>query len=320
VTEHNTSTTNTKKSTADSLKEWLVILILAAIGAWLCNSFLLMNTEVPTGSMADTLGKKNPFWYRGYVYDEETGLYYLNSRYYDPKVGRFICADGVEQTLINNASLCETNLYSYCFNNPVVRKDPNGLAFETVFDLISLGTSILEVMANPYDPWAWAGLVGDVLDVAIPGVAGIGEVTKALKGAEKFKYAKKAVQSFTDASDIAAETLDSTVDTYRAVKKGTKGKGVEVHHLNEKRFDGQLTQTSGVKRSTNEYASTALSHAAHNVYTQRARMLIPYGVIPTGIGEIKAETLICAAVMVYRDNPKLMEAAIRDLMPYLKKP
>jgi len=57
VTEHNTSTTNTKKSTADSLKEWLVILIFAAIGAWLCNSFLLMNTEVPTGSMADTIPK-----------------------------------------------------------------------------------------------------------------------------------------------------------------------------------------------------------------------------------------------------------------------
>ncbi len=47
-----------------------------------------------TGSPADTLGKKNPFRYRGYVYDEETGLYYLNSRYYDPRVGRFICSDG----------------------------------------------------------------------------------------------------------------------------------------------------------------------------------------------------------------------------------
>ena len=47
-----------------------------------------------TGSMADTLGQANPFRYRGYYYDSESGLYYLNSRYYDPEVGRFINADG----------------------------------------------------------------------------------------------------------------------------------------------------------------------------------------------------------------------------------
>ena len=45
--------------------------------------------------MANTLGKYNPFRYRGYVYDEETGLYYLNSRYYDPELCRFISADSL---------------------------------------------------------------------------------------------------------------------------------------------------------------------------------------------------------------------------------
>ena len=39
------------------------------------------------GTLADTLGKRNPFRYRGYVFDEETGLYYLRSRYYNPAVG-----------------------------------------------------------------------------------------------------------------------------------------------------------------------------------------------------------------------------------------
>ena len=43
-----------------------------------------------TGSMADTLGESNPLRYRGYVYDNETELYYLQSRYYDPEIGRFI--------------------------------------------------------------------------------------------------------------------------------------------------------------------------------------------------------------------------------------
>ena len=46
-----------------------------------------------TGSMASTIGADNPFRYRGYYYDEETGLYYLNQRYYNPEWGRFISAD-----------------------------------------------------------------------------------------------------------------------------------------------------------------------------------------------------------------------------------
>ena len=46
-----------------------------------------------TGSLANTLGAINPLRYRGYIYDTETGLYYLRSRYYDPEVGRFLNAE-----------------------------------------------------------------------------------------------------------------------------------------------------------------------------------------------------------------------------------
>ena len=74
-----------------------------------------------TGSLADTLGKKNPFRYRGYVYDEETGLYYLKSRYYDPRVGRFICADALV-----TSHLLGKNLFTYCGNNPIIYADPSG--------------------------------------------------------------------------------------------------------------------------------------------------------------------------------------------------
>ena len=53
-----------------------------------------------TGSLASTIGKRNPFRYRGYYWDEETGLYYVGSRYYDPEIRRFISADDV--TILND--------------------------------------------------------------------------------------------------------------------------------------------------------------------------------------------------------------------------
>lgn len=53
-----------------------------------------------TGTGATTIGQKNPFRYRGYFYDIETGLYYLQSRYYSPKIGRFICADEEENLVL----------------------------------------------------------------------------------------------------------------------------------------------------------------------------------------------------------------------------
>ena len=62
----------------------------------------------------------NPFRYRGYYYDEETGLYYLNSRYYDPETGRFISPDSLKY--LEPETCNGLNLYAYCGNNPVVYK------------------------------------------------------------------------------------------------------------------------------------------------------------------------------------------------------
>ena len=70
-----------------------------------------------TGELAETLGKVQPFRYRGYVFDEETGLYYLRSRYYNPQWGRFANAD----------SIITSNLFAYCHNEPVQFADFNGM-------------------------------------------------------------------------------------------------------------------------------------------------------------------------------------------------
>lgn len=82
-----------------------------------------------TGSLASTIGKRNPFRYRGYYYDDETGMYYLQSRYYDPEIKRFICADDIDNVSDLQEMPIEKNLYIYCDNNPIARIDTNGRAW-----------------------------------------------------------------------------------------------------------------------------------------------------------------------------------------------
>lgn len=67
----------------------------------------------------------NPFRYRGYYYDTETGLYYLQSRYYDPEVGRFINCDDVNYIGVSD-TVVSYNSFAYCENNPVNYIDPYG--------------------------------------------------------------------------------------------------------------------------------------------------------------------------------------------------
>ena len=78
-----------------------------------------------TGSMADTLGKDNPYRYKGYYYDDETGMYYISVRYYNPEIARFINTD-TEDILDISSHLYDKNLYAYCDNNPIMRKDTGG--------------------------------------------------------------------------------------------------------------------------------------------------------------------------------------------------
>ena len=73
----------------------------------------------------DELSSINPLRYRGYVYDEDTTLYYLQTRYYEPTTGRFINADN---TIFIGATgtVLSTNIFTYCENNPINFRDPTG--------------------------------------------------------------------------------------------------------------------------------------------------------------------------------------------------
>lgn len=92
-----------------------------------------------SGTMRLTLGNLNPFRYRGYYFDQESGLYYLNARYDDPEIGRYVNSD---KYLESGYIVLGNNLFTYCFNNPVRYADPSG---EFVITATAVATGFLLV-------------------------------------------------------------------------------------------------------------------------------------------------------------------------------
>ena len=158
-----------------------------------------------TGTLAETVGKCNPFGYRGYVFDDETGLFWIKDRFYNPEHMRFHSVDSEAAIRQAVGTSANRNHYAYCDNNPVHRKDTNGTFWDTVFDIVSLAVSVCEVIADPTDPWAWVGLAGDVVDL-VPFVTGVGEMTRAVKAADKVGdtiKVQRAIDLTDDALDVA---------------------------------------------------------------------------------------------------------------------
>ena len=132
----------------------------------------------------------NPFRYRGYYYDTETGLYYCNARYYDPQTGRFISADSTNYLDPNQMN--GMNLYAYCINNPVMYSDPSGnVVFSSILIPMAIGFVVgvaigggfeigKQIYANGWNPidWNWrqiglsalgGGIAGAISSIPIPG-------------------------------------------------------------------------------------------------------------------------------------------------------
>ena len=102
--------------------------------------------EAAGGRDTDGILQKNPFRYRCYYYDTETGFYYLNSRYYDPQIRRFISAD--DRILKTEESVKGYNLFSYCQNAPLGMADYDGHSPTLVLTLPAIG-AVLSSLAVP---------------------------------------------------------------------------------------------------------------------------------------------------------------------------
>lgn len=133
------------------------------------------------------IGNINPFRYRGYYYDVETGLYYLQTRYYEPRAGRFLNADSVDY--IAPDLIGGLNLYAYCNNNPVMYSDPEGTFVWALIGAVAgavagfVGRLVGDLIS---DEWStWQEYVGSMVGGAVNGAlatTGVGLVAAAVVG------------------------------------------------------------------------------------------------------------------------------------------
>ncbi|MFA9464024.1 MAG: RHS repeat-associated core domain-containing protein [Velocimicrobium sp.] len=158
----------------------------------------------------------NPFKYAGEVYDEETGLYYLRARYYDPKMGRFINEDTYEGQINDALSL---NGYSYCNNNPLIHIDPSGhyltsIAIEAV--------KIAAVVTVAYVAYRYATspeVRKSAKEIAVAIKKGAADKKRALNEEAKNKKKSKKISDKKD-KDVGKTTGDSK--TVNDILKGAE--------------------------------------------------------------------------------------------------
>jgi len=105
------------------------------------------NCTISSETTNYAVANANPIRYRGYYYDDDTGLYYCNARYYSPKWRRFISPD--DTTYLNPKTVNGLNLYCYCYNDPINYIDFSGkfpIAIEAINTLISGALDLYEYL------------------------------------------------------------------------------------------------------------------------------------------------------------------------------
>ena len=110
------------------------------------------------------------------------------------------------------------NMFAYCGNNPVLRIDISGDFWDTIFDVVSLVLSVVDVVKDPTDETAWLGLVGDAVDL-IPFVSGVGETARAVKTINKISDAADTTHDIVKAVDNVDDAIDTSVNCIRYTDK-----------------------------------------------------------------------------------------------------
>ncbi|MEE0785103.1 MAG: RHS repeat-associated core domain-containing protein [Oscillospiraceae bacterium] len=184
-----------------------------------------------------TLANINPLRYRGYYQDVETGFYYLQSRYYDPVIGRFINADLPEYAALSATDITGTNLFAYCKNDPINHADEDGEWLNLVIgavvgaavnyvsqvaDNLLSGDSFTKALTNNINVGSIvaAGFSGALS--AIPGAGAVVGVVDNIGGALIEESVNSLVEKRKWSWKGAAVTAVNNIASSRATKKFTK--------------------------------------------------------------------------------------------------
>ena len=247
-------------------------------------------------SSSGTLANVNPLRYRGYYYDSETGFYYLQSRYYDPEIGRFINADSYAST--DMVGLLSTNMFSYCENNPVMRVDPTG-KFWDILDCFMAALSWEEFVSNP----SWAGFGWAVADTIslLPGIPSVSYVRRGLEIADTVQDISKSMRKIQD----AAETLP-------------RGNNYVYYSLNSNGIIDYVGITNNFERRSAEWArkGRVIQHYVDGVDRTSARY-VEQAVIDTfgmkkngGLLDNKINSIAPKPVTIYEGFKRFMKPLI----------
>ena len=251
-----------------------------------------------TGTLASTLGAQNPFRYRGYVYDAETGLYYVTSRYYDPEIGRWINADN--QIAGVGGEVLGYNMFAYCMNNPVNMSDPSGNWPKWATKLVAAVAVVAVVAVIAAVTVATAGAGTAIAAVAVGAAKGaaigfaVGAATGAAGGAISHRISTGSWDGAGEAAlngmangalsgavsgvitggitgglsyNLGATSAGKGFDTYRQLKNeiGSPGAGNEWHHIVEQSqisksgFSPQMIQNTNNIMSISKTTHRAIS-------------------------------------------------------------
>ena len=164
-------------------------------------------------SSSGRLAEINPLRYRGYYYDNETGFYYLQSRYYDPVNRRFINADVYASTDSSDAVSC--NMFVYCGNNPVSNTDESGDSWfkallSKAMDIVEAAVKVVQKVTSSVDVVISHGVTGNVS----PGVSDFtftAMVSADSKGNVAFQWQPMGGGITTNASPSASITATTSV-------------------------------------------------------------------------------------------------------------
>ena len=229
-------------------------------------------TELSLSAYPNHIAHVNPIRYRGYYYDNETGFYYLQSRYYDPAICRFINADEYSDT---DDGLLGFNMFAYCLNNPMNRTDSNGNWSLSNLAKVAIGVAAIAVgvVATAVTGGAAAPVLIASVQMAASSAA-TGAVIGGISGAVKHRITtgswKGAGKAALDgAIDGAADGFMTGGIAAGATFTTVAAKGIKIQEIGRlkpsgKSGDGYPGVKYKVKKANGKYTTKSFElHSPH---------------------------------------------------------